>query len=401
MAATDRRGERLEPGASASAGGPALGLPSTGPGTAPEVSGVHALPEGRRRASYLPESPFPMWLFDRGSGKVLAANQAAVRAYGYTRTELLACHVGDICPGELLDAVRARAAARTGTNVRQRRKDGTTFETDVVMTDTGEDERAVTMVLLQLKSREQHGENEGAREGGVTPTQQAGRGQAVADPTFESRSRTLLGRATPTAQLLEPAPGERDPGHLKRLTDAVSRRSDLAADLRFPSWEPTSFVAVDAHELAEQAHERVRDRAHDKCVEVHLYCTCPRVWVRVRPFADALFELLHNAVRAAATHCPVVVEVQDTNEGDVLWQIQDSGEGMPGRVLAELGQPLRSPWGGFGLGVALAWAVIERHGGLLRFESAPGVGTTTSIWLPGARERQRVQGELLSGAASS
>lgn len=82
----------------------------------------------------------------------------------------------------------------------------------------------------------------------------------------------------------------------------------------------------------------------------------------------------------------MIVDVRDTSEGDVLWQIQDAGEGMPEEILAALGQarPAISD-GRSGLGVAFAWAVVEKHGGLLRFESAPGVGTTASIWLPAKR----------------
>jgi signal transduction histidine kinase len=84
-------------------------------------------------------------------------------------------------------------------------------------------------------------------------------------------------------------------------------------------------------------------------------------------FADALGELLDDAVRATRRGHPVVVDVHETHEGAVLWQIQDVGEGYPEQ----------------GSGVALARVVAERHGGILRVESAPGVGTTVSVWLPG------------------
>ena len=71
------------------------------------------------------------------------------------------------------------------------------------------------------------------------------------------------------------------------------------------------------------------------------------------------------------------IEVRRTPEGDVLWQIHDHGEGMSVHGLRALGQPTS------GLGVMFAWAVVEHHGGLLHFESAPGGGTTATIWLPG------------------
>jgi signal transduction histidine kinase len=83
----------------------------------------------------------------------------------------------------------------------------------------------------------------------------------------------------------------------------------------------------------------------------------------------------------------VIVDVRDV-EGDVLWQVQDAGEGMVEGSLAKLGKlPETAGPGSARLGIARAWAVVEAHGGLLRFESAPGVGTTATIWLPRVRER--------------
>ncbi len=171
----------------------------------------------------------------------------------------------------------------------------------------------------------------------------------------ESRSKTLLGHAIALARALQPG---------------------LDGQRAYPACDPRSFVASAPETVATAAIERVRDRADAKDVEVILRCACAQVWVQPHAFSEAIYELLDNAVRATRRFHPVLLEVQDTGEGDVLWQIQDSGEGIPERVLAELGQ---SP----GLGVALAWTVIEQHGGLMRFESVPGMGTTASVWLPG------------------
>jgi signal transduction histidine kinase len=137
-----------------------------------------------------------------------------------------------------------------------------------------------------------------------------------------------------------------------------------------------------------QIRERTRDHAQAKDIDVLVYCACRRVRVQLCAFAAAAHELLHNAIQATRRRHPVILDVSETSAGDVLWQIRDSGHGMPKQVLSNLGKPPRSACGGSGLGVALAWEVIERHDGLLRFESAKGIGTTTSIWLPGARERR-------------
>ena len=63
----------------------------------------------------------------------------------------------------------------------------------------------------------------------------------------------------------------------------------------------------------------------------------------------------------------------------------DDGPGMTPAVLARVGEPFfttKEPGTGTGLGVFLARAVFERVGGSLRFDSAPGGGTTALVSLP-------------------
>jgi signal transduction histidine kinase len=152
-----------------------------------------------------------------------------------------------------------------------------------------------------------------------------------------------------------------------------------------------ALAAVDARELLHLVRERVRLDADARDVDVVVHCSCAPVWVEPESFPEAIYELLDNAVRATRRGHPVMVDVRDTADGDVLWQIQDAGKGMADEDLARIGQPPdEAQPDGRGLGVALAWRVVEEHHGLLRFESAPGVGTTASIWLPGPHERRRL-----------
>lgn len=136
---------------------------------------------------------------------------------------------------------------------------------------------------------------------------------------------------------------------------------------------------VEPSTLFEQIRARLREPAAAKGVALRLGGTCRRVRVQPTSFGEALYQLTHNAVEAARRGHAVDVDVRNTAEGDVVWQIHDRGEGMSLRELRELGLPRLNS----GLGVMLAWAVVERHGGLLHFESAPGGGTTATIWLPG------------------
>lgn len=69
----------------------------------------------------------------------------------------------------------------------------------------------------------------------------------------------------------------------------------------------------------------------------------------------------------------------------VVAAVRDSGIGMDAATLARLGEPFfttKPPDIGTGLGLATVRGFCARAGGALRFDSAPGRGTTASIWLP-------------------
>jgi PAS domain S-box-containing protein len=298
------------------------------------------------RAWRLPASPFPMWIFDPQTGVIVGANDAAVCMYGYTREELLACRMRDLCEArdpsvELLTTLHVKVSPWICT-AEQRRKDGTTFEADIAMTETGDPQHAAIMVL-------------------ANPT------VAGQECVVESaRAKTLPGRSKTVARLREPELGG-----------------------------VTALVSVGPRELIQRVLDRLWVRAEAKDIDLVVHCTCGPVWVQPEAFEEVIYELLDNAVRATPRGYPVIVDVRDTREGDVVWQIQDTGEGMAERGLAQLGRPPAAGRpGGAGHGVARAWALIEGHGGSLRFESAPGVGTTASVWLPGACERQLRDGPM-------
>jgi len=97
---------------------------------------------------------------------------------------------------------------------------------------------------------------------------------------------------------------------------------------------------------------------------------------------EALFNLVANAIEA----CPGGAEVEVAIEAlgsDTRVAVRDTGRGMAPEVLARLGTPyFTTREKGTGLGVVLARAVFEQHGGRLEYVSSPGKGTTAVGTLP-------------------
>jgi signal transduction histidine kinase len=95
-----------------------------------------------------------------------------------------------------------------------------------------------------------------------------------------------------------------------------------------------------------------------------------------------------NAVQASAAGQAVTIHIDGgalPAAGASQIKVIDRGRGMTKETLERLKRPpFVSHGGGAGLGVAVARALIEQHGGRLEFESAPGSGTTVTVDLPHA-----------------
>jgi signal transduction histidine kinase len=67
----------------------------------------------------------------------------------------------------------------------------------------------------------------------------------------------------------------------------------------------------------------------------------------------------------------------------VVLCITDNGKGMEEETKARIFEPFFSTkFQGRGLGMAAAYGIVKNHGGYIYIDSAPGNGTTVSIFLP-------------------
>src|ERR1019366_4595558 len=106
---------------------------------------------------------------------------------------------------------------------------------------------------------------------------------------------------------------------------------------------------------------------------------------------QVLANLIDNAIKYGAANGRVTVRGRPLADGHVEVGVRDDGPGIPSEALARVFERFyrvdkaRSrEQGGTGLGLAIVKNVIQAHGGEVRVESAPGVGTEFFITLPAA-----------------
>ncbi|MDE2265441.1 MAG: PAS domain S-box protein [Alphaproteobacteria bacterium] len=155
--------------------------------------------------------------------------------------------------------------------------------------------------------------------------------------------------------------------------------------------------ACDVRDLADSAIDAARRLVgDDRHVPIDIVGTLPAIHVDPGRLRQAMTNILANALKFTPHNGSVSVRIWVEKSGGVSIAVVDTGIGMaPGKVAAAL-EPFRQIDGslarrfeGAGLGLSIAKALVELHGGTLAIESELSRGTTVAIALPGARTRLR------------
>jgi signal transduction histidine kinase len=145
-------------------------------------------------------------------------------------------------------------------------------------------------------------------------------------------------------------------------------------------------------EVVSEAVLMVRDKARGHCnLEVTLDEGLPAIRADKRLLKQVLLNLLSNAIKFTLKDGRVVVcASQDVN--GVTIQVADTGIGMEALELevafshyGQVESRIARGHEGTGLGLPIARALMELHGGELIAQSAKGIGTTLTLRLPAAR----------------
>ena len=158
-----------------------------------------------------------------------------------------------------------------------------------------------------------------------------------------------------------------------QLSDAVTGLLQFARPMGL------QVADVDLAELAGVVVSRLRETEPDVVFEVHAEESFVRGDATL--LARALENLLRNAVEAVQeTGRAGVVRVEVRGGTAPAIDIIDNGVGIADSDAANLFLPFHSTKPrGTGIGLPLARKIILLHGGSIRFDSAPGAGTTVHI----------------------
>jgi signal transduction histidine kinase/CheY-like chemotaxis protein len=184
---------------------------------------------------------------------------------------------------------------------------------------------------------------------------------------------------------------------IKDVADTVARMRDFyrARDPRF------SPVPVQLNRIVEQAVELTRARWQDMPqergvvinLETRVEADLPPVLGEQSEIRDALANLILNAVDAMPEGGTLTLLACAESEGQyrtsqapthVRVDVCDTGVGMTEDVRRKCMEPFFTTKGerGTGLGMAMVYGAVQRHGAQIGIDSIPGTGTTISLTFP-------------------
>nr|WP_238994713.1 HAMP domain-containing sensor histidine kinase [Mycolicibacterium chubuense] len=179
---------------------------------------------------------------------------------------------------------------------------------------------------------------------------------------------------------------------LREQTGRLVRFSADAAALAQAEEAHTTITPewVDSRQLADAVTAAVADRYAAKGVAVTTrVADGPRLWADRQRLAQVLGNLLDNALRHTPPggHVTLGVALVGT---DAVFTVADDGEGVAAEHLPHLFERFYRAdsardrdHGGAGIGLAIAKALTEAHGGRISAASrGPGTGTTFTVTVP-------------------
>ena len=146
--------------------------------------------------------------------------------------------------------------------------------------------------------------------------------------------------------------------------------------------------ATDLHPLIEEILAVLAKQFRDSAIgiETDFDAALPPIVMDARQIRQVLMNLLLNAVQAMdeTGRVRVATRLQPEKE-TVTLSVMDTGSGIPEKNLERIFEPFfttKEEQKGTGLGLAVVYGIITRHGGRIDVESRSGHGTTFTITLP-------------------
>jgi|GEM_PF-4593846 len=360
--------------------------------------------------------PAPMWIFDEGSLRIMAVNDAACAQYGYSRTEFLGMTILQLRAEADRETLTSYLAAPRGSLQRagfwtHHRKDGTAIDVEICSHELAWRGRKVRLVTATDVTERLAADRRLKELNASLAAKVAERTQKVRRYAHRLRQRQreleIVNRdlemfsysashdlRTPLwvmglfVDMLLKDTGDRLPAdavdQIKKIQVTARHMMALVDDLSKLAKVSKHAIrrsAVDISELAAVQVALLRERDPSRRVTVDITPGL-QAYVDEGLLKIALENLIGNAWKYSGYVAEAEIRIgMEHREGEDVFFVQDNGAGFDMQDARDLFKPFHRMHGedqfeGTGIGLAIVQRVIALHGGRVWAEAAQDKGAT-------------------------
>ncbi|HEX4000221.1 MAG TPA: ATP-binding protein [Pirellulales bacterium] len=180
---------------------------------------------------------------------------------------------------------------------------------------------------------------------------------------------------------------------LRNTVESLNRCREIMRNiLWFARNERSEKAFGDLNRCVRQARDLARPYAdeHRISIEADLEENLPQLLLHPIGIQQVIVNLVNNAIEASPPESQVCIATHHINDS-IRLAVRDHGRGMSDEERLRVFEPFfttRKGAGGTGLGMSIAFGIVQDHGGSVHIHSNPGRGTTITLDFPLAASKR-------------
>lgn len=182
------------------------------------------------------------------------------------------------------------------------------------------------------------------------------------------------------------------------IGDEINRLEGIVQDfLQFARPSEPRLAKTEVGRILEDVHHLLTPQLRRDAIELRLEANgsaATSIYADAQQVKQVLINLVQNSAESIGRNGTILLRVRRDNvELDsrlrpaAILSVVDTGKGIPTEVEARLFDPFfTTKEEGTGLGLAISARIVEKHGGILRYETKVNRGTTFEVVLPAVED---------------
>jgi signal transduction histidine kinase len=179
---------------------------------------------------------------------------------------------------------------------------------------------------------------------------------------------------------------------VRDILSQAERAADIVKNLLdFARTERPAFSALSAEEVVQSTLALIRNQVMLAKVrlETEVPSGLPKMRGNLRNLQQVFMNLLLNGLQATEPGGRIYFNAAADPAGFIRFEVRDTGKGIDPATLQHIFEPFyttKEVGRGTGLGLAVAYSIVNRHGGRIAVQSEIGQGSVFTVHIPWAKE---------------